>query len=387
MSADLPADDPLVAVVRKHSAMVLGVCRRMLGDGDAEDAAQAVFVLFWRKSMHLRDESHQAGWLHRTAQHVCRNAGRSRASRIEHERQAATQIPAMTPESADSVQWSEVREILDEEVNRLPEKLRIPFVLFHCEQRSLAEVAALVGSSVPTVGTWLQRARERLAGTLRRRGIAMGAAALTALLSEQLLAETVQPAFVAATVQTVSGVSTAGLAACSPSVALLVKAGVAGGWSKAWWVALAVSVMVIGFPILVLWGLPALQTRQSPHFPLLQGQWQEIAHEQDGAPMAAEPPVKYVGLLQITGHQFHRYQTLADGRVLKGDKGTFVLDSSQSPAAIDFQQWVGTVHGIYELDGDTLTLCVTREGKPRPEALTTQPHDSRMLSRYKRVRP
>jgi RNA polymerase sigma factor (sigma-70 family) len=385
-SADSLTQEAFAAVVQRHSGMVLGVCRRMLASADAEDAAQAVFVLFWQKALRMREESQIAAWLHRTAQHVCRNARRSRASRVKYEQQAATESPALSSDSADQVHWREMRAILDEEINRLPEKLRIPFVLFHCENRSLKEVADLLGSTVSTVGTWLRHSREKLADGLSRRGIAVGAASLTALLSQHLVAEAASAGFVAATLQAASGVSTVGLAACTPTVATLVKAGTVGGWSKTLWIALGLGAAAIGFPLVVVWLLPTLQTRFSPDFPLLQGQWREVASERDGGPVSAVAPIDYVGTLQISGRNFHRFQTLADGRVLKGDRGSFVLDSSQSPRAIDFRLWVGTAYGVYELDGDALTLCVTSGGGARPDGLTTAKNDERILSRFKRVR-
>lgn len=384
--ADASAHDAFAVLVQRHSAMVLGVCRRMLANSDAEDAAQAVFVLFWQKASHLWEEARIVGWLHRTAQHVCRNAQRSCVSRITHEQNVAAESPTMSPDTADAVQWTEIRTILDEEVNRLPEKLRIVFVLFHCEQRSLAEVAEVIGATVPTVGTWLQRSREKLAGRLKRRGIAVGAATLAAILSQHAVAEAVPAAFITATVHTVSGLSSAGLAACTPAVATLVKAGVVGGLSKTFWVVSSLIATAIGFPVVVFWLLPALQTRLSPDYPLLQGEWRELVSERNGEPLNAFAPVEYVATLRITGREFHRKQTLADGRVLNGGSGSFALDSAQRPAAIDFQQWQGTAHGIYELDGDTLTLCVTGDGGPRPDGLATTKNDIRILSRYQRVR-
>jgi RNA polymerase sigma factor (sigma-70 family) len=385
-AADLPAHEAFAIVVKRHSAMVLGVCRRMLGNADAEDAAQAVFVLFWQKAMHMQDESRIAGWLHRTAQHVSRNVKRSRVSRIIHEQQAAAVSPAMSPDATDTAQWKEIRVILDEEVNRLPEKLRTAFVLFHCENRSLAEVAELIGATVPTVGTWLQRSRKKLADRLSRRGIAIGATTLGAVLSQHVVAEAVPAAFIAGTVQTVSDVSAVGLTACTPSVAAMVKAGALEGLSKTFWIALSLVAAGVSFPLVVFWMLPALQTRQSPDFRLLQGEWREVAHEQNGGPVNAVPSIEYVGTLQIVDWSFHRFQTLADGRVLEGGSGSFVVDSSQSPAAIDFNQRQGTAYGIYELGDDTLTVCVTRGGGPRPDGLSTAQNDDRVLLRYQRVR-
>ncbi len=384
-SLDSPRQPAMELIVKRHSAMVLGVCRRMLGSADAEDAAQAVFILFWQKGMHLQEERRIVGWLHRTARYVCCNAKRSRVSRARHEQKAVEESPTMNRESADLAQWNEIREILDEEVNRLPEKLRVPFVLFHCEHHSLAEVAELLGATVPTVGTWLKRSREKLASGLRRRGIVIASATLTTMLTHHVTAETVPTAFVAATIETVSAISAKGMAACVPEVAQLVQRGVARGLSKTFWIASSLIVAAIGFPLLVNWLLPALQTRQSPDFPLLQGEWREVAQEQNGGPVNALPPIAYVGTLRINGRHFERFQTLADGRVLGRESGSFVLARSQNTAAIDFKLWQGTIHGIYALEGDTLTICVTRNGEPRPDKLATMKNDDRILTRYKRV--
>lgn len=385
-SGDSPTSDVFTSVVERHSPMVLGVCRRMLTDANAEDAAQAVFILFWQKAMGLCNETQIAGWLHRTAQHVCRNARRSSVLRSRHEQKAAAESPTMSPEAADPVQWKEIREILDEEVNRLPEKLRIAFVLFHCENRSLTEMSHQLGASVSTVGTWLQRSRENLAVRLKRRGIVVSAAALGTILSQQIIAEAAPVAFVAATIQTVADVSAAGLTACSPVVASLVKAGIAGGLSKSLLIASVLVAGAISFPVVVVWLLPDLQTRRSADFPLLQGEWRQVAHEQHGGPVNALPKIELEDLLQISSRGFHRKQILADGGVLKGESGSFTLDNSQSPATIDFHMSQGTARGIYQLDGNTLTICVTQDGGSRPTELATKQNDGRILSRYQRVR-
>ena len=386
LAGGLPSQSEFESVVRRHSAMVLGVCRRMLPNADAEDAAQAVFVLLWRKGIRHLNESRLAGWLHRTAQHVSRNAKRSSFSRFRHEQNAAAESPMMTSETVDSFHWQEIRKILDEEVNRLPDKLRIAFVLFHFEHHSLAEVAELLGSTVPTAGTWLQRSRERLAEGLKRRGVVVGATTIAALLSEQLLAEAVPASFVAATVQTVADVSAVGLTACSPLASALVKAGAVGGLSKTILIASSLMMLAVSVPLVVFWLVPAWQTRNAPDFLQLQGEWRQVSHEQDGGPVNAFPKIEFEETLLITGRSFRRTQKLSDGRVLEGERGTFVLDRSHNSATIDFQMLQGTGHGVYELEGDSLTLCITRSGGPRPDDLTTTQNDNRILSRYKRVK-
>src|SRR5439155_268020 len=69
---------------------------------------------------------------------------------------------------------AELREVLDEEVSRLPEKYRLPFVLCYLQGRTNEEAARELGRPVGTILSRLSRARERLRERLTRRGLAPG---------------------------------------------------------------------------------------------------------------------------------------------------------------------------------------------------------------------
>ena len=120
-------EDAFRALVRRHGAMVLRVCRNVLGDEqDAEDAFQSTFLVLARRCGSIRYQESLAGWLHgvahRTALHARRTVGRRRI----RERHAT---PTKLPDPAGELSWREVQAILDEEIQGLPLSLRSVFVL------------------------------------------------------------------------------------------------------------------------------------------------------------------------------------------------------------------------------------------------------------------
>jgi RNA polymerase sigma factor (sigma-70 family) len=176
------AQDCFAELVRRHGPMVLGVCRRQLGDRhDAEDAAQAVFLVLWQKAGGLRRRPSLAGWLHQVAGNICRNARRARNVRRKHEREAAARLKKASGQHHHE-EWERIKDLLDGELDALPEKYRTPLVLFHLESRSLEETAALLRLKTSTLTTRLQRGRDMLRQRLALQGIALSTTALATLL-------------------------------------------------------------------------------------------------------------------------------------------------------------------------------------------------------------
>jgi RNA polymerase sigma factor (sigma-70 family) len=182
------------ALVRRYGPMVLGVCRRVLGNPhDAEDAFQATFLILVCRAAAVRPRSRVGPWLYGVAVRTALKARSSAARRRRAEQEAARRhlfSSAPDPEG-------DLRPLVDEEVARLPEKYRVPLVLCLLGDKSRREAAELLGWSEGTLSGRLARAKELLAERLRRRGVGLSAA----VLAEGVAGERVPSSLVTATVE------------------------------------------------------------------------------------------------------------------------------------------------------------------------------------------
>jgi RNA polymerase sigma factor (sigma-70 family) len=169
------------ALVKRHGTMVWGVCRRLLGHHDAEDAFQAAFLVLFRKAASVRPREMLASWLHGVARQAALHARRTAGRRRAKERQVGEMPePAVTERDV----WRDLRPLLDEELSRLPDKYRAAVVLCDLEGKTRKEAARQLGWPEGTVAGRLARARAVLAKRLARRGLAVTGAALAAVLTE-----------------------------------------------------------------------------------------------------------------------------------------------------------------------------------------------------------
>jgi RNA polymerase sigma factor (sigma-70 family) len=243
---DQPAFEELV---RRHGPMVLRVARRALPDwNDADDVFQATFIVLARQAASLRKRASLASWLHGVAYRMAANLRRAAARRHKHETRARRAQPA---DPGRTAAWQELRVLLDEEIDRLPETVRTSFVLCCLEGKNGAEVARQLGVREATVWKRLSRARKLLEERLRRRGVALTTAlavsavasgSATAALPRSLVGPAVEAAARAATGQVlpgglvspnvltlVEGVNRAMfLTKCKTAVLLLLSAGLVG---------------------------------------------------------------------------------------------------------------------------------------------------------------
>ena len=171
------------ALVERHGPMVLGTCLAVLRDpDDAEDAFQATFLTLARRARSIRDREAMGGWLHRVARRVALRANARSARRRAEERRGGLLAASRRPEPVNGPAAEDLAAILHDEIDRLPDRHRLPLVLCHLEGRPHALVADDLRWSERTLRRRLAEARDRLRARLQRRGVDAPFAALPAML-------------------------------------------------------------------------------------------------------------------------------------------------------------------------------------------------------------
>lgn len=210
------------ALVRRHGPMVLGVCRRILGnDTDVEDAFQATFLILVNKAAAIRSRGAVGNWLYGVAHNTALKAKAMNRVRRTKETAAA----ALPKTEAAEVDWQQVQALLDAELSHLPEKYRTPIVLCDLGGTTIKEAGRQLGWPQGTVATRLTRGRALLARRLSQRGLTLSATALAAVLSACAASASLAPTLLSATVKAArllaAGQTVA--SAASPSVAVLLE--------------------------------------------------------------------------------------------------------------------------------------------------------------------
>ncbi len=343
-------------LVRRHAELVWRVCRSELpGDRhSAEDAFQTTFLVLARKARSVRGGT-VAGYLFR----VARNAALRVRKRIGNVSAGAVEV------GVEPAEPYECSMAVIEEVERLPDKFRLPVLLCFFEDCTHAEAANRLGWAVGTVASRLARAKDRLRIRLTHRGLALPAA----LAGIGVPALTVRAAVTMAT--TPSAVPTL-LTELSREVLIVMAQ------AKAKWIGggvLAALLLTGGLGMMVLTAGPApdepkplvkpapkppvKETPEAAEIRKLQGVWQvkKFLNKQGVVP---DEEIKQMRLEFIGTTVIGPWEG-------QTEKNPFTLDVTTSPKEMTTTLSAEVTETcIYELKGDTLRICYLSGGQQVP---------------------
>jgi RNA polymerase sigma-70 factor, ECF subfamily len=175
------ADDELVArcrggdhaaftaIVNRYKDRVYWLVRRMVGEPDAEDLTQEVFLRAYRAIPALRNGATLRTWLFRIAHNLCLTEIDTRRRRGEHlsiegegDEKLHTLLPPVVGRLEDAVEQRDFARRVLEAAEKLPVSHRAVLTLYYVDEAKYEEIAEVMGIPLGTVKTHLHRARLRL---------------------------------------------------------------------------------------------------------------------------------------------------------------------------------------------------------------------------------
>jgi RNA polymerase sigma-70 factor, ECF subfamily len=165
-------DDAFECIMRRHNRLLFRTARSILkNDAEAEDALQEAYLRAWRVLATFRSESKLSTWLVRIVINEALGRLRRRSSNVAPLASAWEQ-PDPAPEDAledepdhrpeCAAMRSELRRLMEQRIDRLPQAFRTVFMLRAVEELSVEEVCTLLDLPAATVRTRDFRARSQL---------------------------------------------------------------------------------------------------------------------------------------------------------------------------------------------------------------------------------
>jgi RNA polymerase sigma-70 factor, ECF subfamily len=168
------------ALVERHRSMVYRVAYQFAGNHhDAEDIAQEVFIKVYRSLDKFRQDAQLSSWMYRIVMNACidhrrRQGPAQTAAAAEEAELTLLNTPEDTPGPEERAYAGELGQVLELEINRLPNGQRVVFIMRHHQGLKLGEIADALGLAEGTVKRQLHAAVHRLRHALTHARVAAG---------------------------------------------------------------------------------------------------------------------------------------------------------------------------------------------------------------------
>lgn len=339
-------DEAAFAVlVRRHSTMVLGVALRVLRHHqDAEDVCQATFLLLARKAATTAWRESVANWLYGVAYRLALKSREAAQRRTARQGKAQPRTP---PDALAEITVRDLQNVLDEELQRVPQKYRAPFILCCLEGKTRDEAARFLGLPLTTVGSRLEAGREALRRRLAQRGIAFSLALVGAAMSAKSAAA-VPAEFAATTVQAALHIAAGGNASTvvSGNVAFLVQRGIHAMFLAKLKIGLLCGLVLAATCIAAWYTVPNTSAQDAPKQPPVRGTRDEKKS------LAREPEKSGRGTLLLAR---------------EGGLVTLTPEGKEGSALAPPKDTSSGFNGRLSPDGTHVAYTVTANGPPQVE--------------------
>jgi RNA polymerase sigma factor (sigma-70 family) len=149
-------------LIERYSRAVFGICLGLLSNvADAEDLCQEALVKGMLEIRHLRDGDRFKPWIFRIARNVCIDSLRRRKLGQQVMTKVQVELELEKPEITEFF-------MLEKAIRLLPEKFRMPLMLYYFQDLDSQAVAETMGISAAGVNSRLSRARKMLREILER---------------------------------------------------------------------------------------------------------------------------------------------------------------------------------------------------------------------------
>jgi RNA polymerase sigma factor (sigma-70 family) len=235
-------------IVQRHANMVYGAAVRQAGSAMADDITQGVFILLSRKARKV-DGMKLAAWLlsvtRLMASDARRREGRLKRRELVAATEAADRVQADHPHAADEA--AEMVPLLDGAMARLREMDRAAVALRYLEERSLQEVATLMGTTPDAATKRVSRAVAKLRDDFERHGVMLSAGAVGEAMSRSVRTLTV-PSHVAS--HAAAAASSTGNAAAAELARRAIQSETRRTWSRAAALAIVIFGCLLGYALI-----------------------------------------------------------------------------------------------------------------------------------------
>jgi RNA polymerase sigma-70 factor (ECF subfamily) len=164
-------------LVNRHQTSILNLVYRYVGDRtQAKDLSQEVFIRVWRSAKAYKPEAKFTTWLYRITANLCFNELKSarrkkwfsfNQSREEDDRTFQETLSDGGPSAEDILLEKERSRQISDALQSLPDNQRMALALKRYDDLSYAEIAQILGCSIPAVESLLVRAKRTLQEKLK----------------------------------------------------------------------------------------------------------------------------------------------------------------------------------------------------------------------------